>query len=89
MTGFGEGSNVQQEPLRETRFYKKKGKCWAVFHDDKGFTSYELWDNLYREFQKWLKAEMKPTGERGVYQSDAKTQDKIRKMLKDHLSFPL
>jgi len=87
---IGLGATVQAEKpeLRKTRFYKTNGKCYAVFFDDKGFTSFGLSENLYKEFQKWVKKDMTPTGERGTYQSDVKTQERIRKMLNEHLAFP-
>lgn len=88
LVGLTKDSIIEQEMSRKTKFYKAKGKCFAVFHDDKGFTSFELWDGLYREFQKWVKADMTATKDKGVYESDVKTQDKVRKMLKDHLDFP-
>jgi len=72
----------------KTRFYKTRGKCYAVFFDENGFISFEMWESLYKEFQKWVKKDMTPTSERGTYQSDAETQTRIRKMLNDHLQFP-
>jgi len=87
LVGMGAGKVIEKE-IRKTRFHKTGGKCYAVFFDDKGFVSYGMSDNLYKEFQKWVKADMTPTGERGTYQSDPPTQERIRKMLNDHLAFP-
>lgn len=77
-----------ETPKVKTRFYKKQRKCYAVFHDSKGFTSYEVTENIYKQFQKWVKHDMEATTQSGVYQSDEKTQTRIRKMLKDHMDFP-
>lgn len=86
LKGF-HGTVVKAEIVK-TRFYKNAGKCYAVFLDEKGFVSYQVSEMVYKEFQKWVKKEMTPTGSKGTYQSGVPTQTRIKNMLKDHMDFP-
>jgi len=74
--------------MLSTKFYKSRNQCHAVFFNPTGFTSYQMSDMVYKEFQKWVKKEMEFTGVRGVYMSDEKTQDRVKRMLIDHIQFP-
>lgn len=81
--------NASAMGLVVTGFYKRGGKCWAVFHNpDNSVSTYDVTDMVYKEFQKWVKKWMLPTDMRGSYMSRPDVQTRVRKMLVDHIAFP-
>jgi len=78
----------QTEFLVRTKFYKRDNRCYAVFFEKDGFTSYEVSQKVYLEFQKWVRKNMTRLIDKGVYASNEKTQARIKRMLLDHISFP-
>lgn len=73
---------------RSCGFYKRAGRAYAIITTPEGITSWEVSEAVYKAFQSWLRKWGTPTITRGRYLTDERTQEKIKRMLLDHIAFP-